>query len=235
MTVDRAALRTSWNQTRGHLDAARVHLTGLPNIDLSATLEFLEHNELELAFDCRVDLGDDLDLSLTFWQHLDRAAREMRLHSKALHKPHLTAADLCRRHVAAASETEQPAPGGPARSDLVGRRARLGVAVDDGHPQSERALGEQGRRPSGIGSLLVVEVSSMSSGRLAGPALAAPGRHSGRRPPVHGHRPASALGRPSGRPDLGPLSRPRQAGAVRVPCDALVWKGANVVSAGGGL
>ncbi|MGW3720335.1 hypothetical protein ACWD8L_25005 [Streptomyces sp. NPDC005133] len=60
MTFDRAALRTSWNQTHGHLDAARVHLTGLPNIDLSATLEFLKHNELELAFDCMVDLGDDL-------------------------------------------------------------------------------------------------------------------------------------------------------------------------------
>ncbi|MGR6968028.1 MafI family immunity protein [Streptomyces cynarae] len=106
MTVDREALQANWNRTRGHLDAARVHLTGLPNIDLSATLEFLEHNELGLAFDCLVDLGDDLDLPLTFWQHLDRAAREMRLYSDALHKPHLTAADLCRRHLAAASEQE---------------------------------------------------------------------------------------------------------------------------------
>ncbi|MEU1806377.1 MafI family immunity protein [Streptomyces sp. NPDC019937] len=104
MTVDREALQSSWNRTRGHLDAARVHLTGLPNVDLSAPLEFLEHNELELAFDCLVDLGDDLHLPLTFWQHLDRAAREMRLYSDALHKPHLTAADLCRRHLAAASE-----------------------------------------------------------------------------------------------------------------------------------
>ncbi|MET4641460.1 CBS-domain-containing membrane protein [Streptomyces atratus] len=117
MTFDRAALQTSWNQPHGHLDAARVHLTGLPNIDLSARLQFLEHDELELAFDCMVDLGDDLDLSLTFWQHLDRAAREMRLYSEARHKPHLTAADLCRRQVAAASEREQPAPGGPTRSE----------------------------------------------------------------------------------------------------------------------
>ncbi|MFI1400968.1 hypothetical protein [Streptomyces sp. NPDC020681] len=31
---------------------------------------------------------------------------EMRLYSDALHKPHLTAADLCRRHLAAASEKE---------------------------------------------------------------------------------------------------------------------------------
>ncbi|MFC8234097.1 MafI family immunity protein [Streptomyces sp. NPDC057284] len=94
-----------------------VHLTGLPNIDLSATLQFLEHNELELAFDGMVDLGDDLDLSLAFWQHLDRAAREMRLYRKALHKPHLTAAGLCHGHVAAASGKEQPAPGGPTRSE----------------------------------------------------------------------------------------------------------------------
>ncbi|MGW3738973.1 MafI family immunity protein [Streptomyces sp. NPDC005148] len=135
MTVDRAALQTSWNQPRGHLDAARVHLTGLPNIDLSATLEFLEHNELELAFDCVVDLGDDLDLSLAFWQHLDRAAREMRLYSKAL-QPHLTAADLCRRHVAAASEREQPAPGGPTRSEHYRDRART---APPGAPELRRA------------------------------------------------------------------------------------------------
>ncbi|MGW1965179.1 MafI family immunity protein [Streptomyces sp. NPDC001935] len=106
MTDDREALQTSWDQTRGHLGAARAHLTRLPDIDLSATLEFLEHNELGLAFDCLVDLADDLDLPLSFWQCLDRAAREMRLYSDALHRPHLTAADLCRRHLAAASEQE---------------------------------------------------------------------------------------------------------------------------------
>ncbi|MFF1894622.1 hypothetical protein [Streptomyces sp. NPDC058206] len=64
-----------------------------------------------------VDLGDDLDLSLTFWRHLDRAADEMRLYGEALHKPHLTAADLCRRHVAAASERSNPhAAGQPGQS-----------------------------------------------------------------------------------------------------------------------
>ncbi|WP_020124820.1 MafI family immunity protein [Streptomyces canus] len=106
MTHDREALQGSWNQTRDHLDAARAHLTRLPDIDLSATLEFLEHNELGLAFDCLVDLGDDLDMPLSFWRHLDRAAREMRLYSAALRRPHLTAADFCRRHLAAASEQE---------------------------------------------------------------------------------------------------------------------------------
>ncbi|MER6982314.1 hypothetical protein [Streptomyces carpinensis] len=90
-TLDREALQASWNRTRGHLDAARARLMGLPSVDLSATLEFLEHNELELAFD---GLSDDLDLPLAFWQHLDRAAREMRLCSDALHTPHLTAADI---------------------------------------------------------------------------------------------------------------------------------------------
>jgi len=30
----------------------------------------------------------------------------MRLYSDALYKPHLTAADLCRRHLAAASEQQ---------------------------------------------------------------------------------------------------------------------------------
>ncbi|MGA5520051.1 MafI family immunity protein [Streptomyces pseudogriseolus] len=106
MTLDREALQASWDRTRAHLDAARDRLTDLPNVDLSATLEFLEHNELELAFYCLVDLSDDLDLPLAFWQHLDRAAREMGLYSDALHTPHLTAADICRRHLAAASEKE---------------------------------------------------------------------------------------------------------------------------------
>ncbi|MEV0643507.1 MafI family immunity protein [Streptomyces sp. NPDC050619] len=90
----------------GPLDAAREYLTDLPGINLSAVLEFLQHNELGLAFDCLVDLGGDLDLPISFWQHLDRAAREMRLYSEALNKPHLTAADFCRRHLAAASEQE---------------------------------------------------------------------------------------------------------------------------------
>ncbi|MGW4604812.1 MafI family immunity protein [Streptomyces sp. NPDC004532] len=106
MTVDREALQPGWNLTRAHLDAARLRLAGLPDIDLAAVLEFLEHNELGLAFDRLVDLGDDLDLPLAFWQHLDRAAREMRLYSDAPQKPHLTAADVCRLHLAAAPETQ---------------------------------------------------------------------------------------------------------------------------------
>jgi hypothetical protein len=97
--------RPAGTRTRNHLDAARAHLTGLANVDFSETLEFLDDNELGLAFDCLVNLGHGLDLPLIFWQHLDRAARVMRLYSDALHTPHLTAADLCRR-LAAATEKE---------------------------------------------------------------------------------------------------------------------------------
>ncbi|GHF56658.1 hypothetical protein GCM10010218_42500 [Streptomyces mashuensis] len=79
MTPDREALRAGWARTRVHLDAALVHLASLPDADLSATREFLAHNELGLALDCLVDLGDDLDLPPAFWQHLDRAAHEMGL------------------------------------------------------------------------------------------------------------------------------------------------------------
>ncbi|GGS10489.1 hypothetical protein GCM10010284_49800 [Streptomyces rubiginosohelvolus] len=106
MPHDRQALQAGWKRTRAHLDAALAHLAHLPGVDLSTTTEFLEHNELGLAFDCLVDLGDDLGLPLRFWQHMDRAARDMRLYSDVLHSPHLTAADTCLRHLAVASEQE---------------------------------------------------------------------------------------------------------------------------------
>ncbi|WP_103513214.1 MafI family immunity protein [Streptomyces sp. SM13] len=106
MTDDREALMASWKRTRAHLDAARAHLVRLPGIDLSTTTDFLEHNELGLAFDCLVHLADDLGLPLGFWQDMDRAAREMRLYSDEPHLPHRKAADSCLRHLAAASAQE---------------------------------------------------------------------------------------------------------------------------------
>ncbi|EWS92431.1 hypothetical protein SSIG_02943 [Streptomyces filamentosus NRRL 11379] len=106
MTEDREALIASWKRTRAHLDAARAYFAPLPGINLSTTLEFLEHNELGLAFDCLVHLADDLGLPLGFWQHMDRAAREMRLYSDEPHMPHRKAADSCLRHLAAASGQE---------------------------------------------------------------------------------------------------------------------------------
>ncbi|KAA6200245.1 MafI family immunity protein [Streptomyces parvus] len=103
MTHDREALAASWKRTRTHLDAARAYFAPLPGIDLSTTTEFLDHNELGLAFDCMAHLADDLGLPLDFWRHMDRAAREMRLYSDEPHMPHREAADSCLRHLAAAS------------------------------------------------------------------------------------------------------------------------------------
>jgi hypothetical protein len=54
-------------------------LTETAEIDPSGVQEWLDHNELGLAFDDLVDLGHDRELPLTFWQHLDMAAREMNL------------------------------------------------------------------------------------------------------------------------------------------------------------
>lgn len=99
-------LASSWTTTRDHLTAAMSSLTETAEIDPSGVQEWLDHNELGLAFDDLVDLGHDRELPLAFWQYLDKAAREMNLYSAALHKPHLTSADLCRRHIAAASESE---------------------------------------------------------------------------------------------------------------------------------
>ncbi|MFD8988134.1 MafI family immunity protein [Streptomyces goshikiensis] len=98
-------LASSWTTTRNHLTAAMSCLTETAEIDPSGVQEWLDHNELGLAFDDLVDLGHDRELPPAFWQHLDEAAREMNLYSAALDKPHITSADLCRRHIAAASES----------------------------------------------------------------------------------------------------------------------------------
>jgi hypothetical protein len=74
---DRERVEASWKRTREHLAAARAELSALPAADLSDTDEMLSHNELGLAFDCLVDLGDSSDLGRFLWEHLDLAAREM--------------------------------------------------------------------------------------------------------------------------------------------------------------
>lgn len=94
-------LAASWARTREHLARAEAHLVGDPGADLSTYRDYLSHNELGCAFECLVELGHDRDLPLPFWASLDRAAREMNLHTAGLHMPHLTSADLCRRHLAA--------------------------------------------------------------------------------------------------------------------------------------
>lgn len=101
------ALATSWDRTRAHLAAAAAHLVALSDLDLASYQEYLDYNELGLAFDHLVDLGHDLELRIDFWLALDRAAKEMRLYSEVIHTPHLTSADFCRRHVAAAAEADE--------------------------------------------------------------------------------------------------------------------------------
>lgn len=106
MADHRPTLLTSWGRTRTHLAAARSYLTGEHEADLITFQEYLDHNELELAFDCLVNIGGERDLPLSFWQDLDRAAREMRLYSAALGTPHLMTADLCRRETSPAPQPE---------------------------------------------------------------------------------------------------------------------------------
>lgn len=106
MTDDRQALRASWKRTTADLVAARAYLENLPGVDLSTASMLLDHNELGLAFEDLVALGNEQDLPLAFWRHLDQAAREMRLYSEGLHTPHLTYIDRCLRRLAAASEPE---------------------------------------------------------------------------------------------------------------------------------
>ncbi|WP_135237097.1 hypothetical protein [Nocardia sp. CS682] len=66
MGADHAALSASWKRAAGHLNAAEAHLANLPGDGLSPPREFLEHNELGLAFDCLVHLGHILDLPLSY-------------------------------------------------------------------------------------------------------------------------------------------------------------------------
>ncbi|MFE3194934.1 MafI family immunity protein [Nocardia sp. NPDC059240] len=100
MTDDRAELMASWTRTTRHLNAALAELSDIPGAKQSHAREYLEHNELGLAFDCLVHLGDDLELARSYWQHLDRAAHEMRLYSPEADKYHQASARICRLHSA---------------------------------------------------------------------------------------------------------------------------------------
>lgn len=113
VTDDRAELRESWKRTEEYLDAARADLAGRQDVDLSEVFEYLEHNELGLAFDALVHIGDRREVPFGFWQHLDRAAQEMRLHSSNADGFHRGSAEICRRHLAAGPDARgmsQPPP-----------------------------------------------------------------------------------------------------------------------------
>lgn len=75
----------SWARTRAHLDRAWVLLPP-PTADglgLDVFSEYLDHNELELALDALVEVGDDRGAEAVFWLALAEAAREMGLNDRA--------------------------------------------------------------------------------------------------------------------------------------------------------
>ncbi|WP_167756537.1 MULTISPECIES: MafI family immunity protein [unclassified Amycolatopsis] len=98
MTEDRSTLYASWDRTRRHLTAARADISDQPDVDLSIADDFIKHNELGLAFDCLVEIGDEVNVRVTFWRALDEAAREMGLYED----PQSGSARLCRERLAAA-------------------------------------------------------------------------------------------------------------------------------------
>lgn len=74
-------LHQSWERTRSHLAAARACLSHLPE-DTPALVEhseYLEHNELELAFESLAGFADNPELSAQMRPHLILAAKEMGL------------------------------------------------------------------------------------------------------------------------------------------------------------
>jgi hypothetical protein len=113
---DQVELWDSWQRTRGHLNAAREQLTDLRAADDETVQEWLDHNELGLAFDTLVDLAHELDVPVAFWEALDRAAQEMHLYADALRKPHLTTTDFVLRHLAVAHRTPRTLTTPPRRS-----------------------------------------------------------------------------------------------------------------------
>ena len=76
--MDRGELEQSWAITRRHLDNALRLLSGLrlPS-DLEQYNEWLDHNELELAFWELEVLGEVKGAPDRFWQELIAAAENM--------------------------------------------------------------------------------------------------------------------------------------------------------------
>lgn len=101
-----SAMETTWVRASESLTSAAALLVKCaPDVDQVEFRDFLSRNELGMAFDELVDSVGDLELPIEFWVNLDSAARQMHLYSASLNVPHLTRADLCRRHIAAHSES----------------------------------------------------------------------------------------------------------------------------------
>lgn len=80
--MTRKELEQKWEKTRGFLEAAAKLLP--PSISrtgdrLVRYREWLEHNELELAYDELKGIGDDILLPRQFWEALKNAAISMEL------------------------------------------------------------------------------------------------------------------------------------------------------------
>jgi len=76
-------LRASWAISLRHLAASRFYLSqDLPGAEAiqswSDAEDYLHHNELGLALDCLVDLGEACSAPPEFWQELLLAAINMR-------------------------------------------------------------------------------------------------------------------------------------------------------------
>jgi hypothetical protein len=90
MPSNRGTLEESWRRTRGHLDAAARLLPAAPKRgseggSFAAYLDWLEHNELELALDELLLLGEANSVVTEFWQALLDTANEMKLDARAAH------------------------------------------------------------------------------------------------------------------------------------------------------
>jgi len=90
MPSNRGTLEESWCRTRAHLDAAARLLAGEPKRGAEAGSfavysDWLEHNELEIALDELLLLGEANSVVTGFWQALLDAANEMKLDARAAH------------------------------------------------------------------------------------------------------------------------------------------------------
>ncbi len=86
-SVNQEELVALWNQVRERLsDAARLLPATCKSHDeggsLSAYVDWLEQNELELAFDELEALGDVNDVCHEYWEHLSAAAHLMGLSAR---------------------------------------------------------------------------------------------------------------------------------------------------------
>ncbi|WP_415647051.1 hypothetical protein [Stackebrandtia soli] len=87
-------------ETERHLTAAATVLNGMSDASLDDYRHHLAAAELSAAFAALVEAGHERELPMVFWKHLDAAAQRLGLYAAALHEPRLTAADVCRRHLA---------------------------------------------------------------------------------------------------------------------------------------